>query len=196
MDNQVIQDGKVRVNVALQVAGIAAQVTAAIKSGSQERCQALESKLDQAQAQLDPQDSPPGLIAFIDIMRGMLLDQPVSARAGGLPPSYRAVYQQVVDSIQAERQEGDLTIRQVMDEVAENVVRAMQYGTPNQQQQMAEVLFRMEQESEERIYMEPLVGMLQAARILLEGGDPTEAVAELRGPFRAKWDEIMETLQG
>ena len=39
MKNDLPKDGQVRVNVALQIAGIAAQVTAAMRSGDQDRCE-------------------------------------------------------------------------------------------------------------------------------------------------------------
>jgi hypothetical protein len=189
------KDGRVRVNVALQVAGIAAQVVAALRSGSQDRCNELESKLALAQSQLHPLEAPPGLIPFIDVMRGLLRKEDVSARAGGLPPSYRATYEQVVDSTQHKEDEGELTVRQVMDQVAHNVIMTMEHGTLDQRQQMANVLFKMEQEAEQRPHLIALADLVKAARILLEGGDPSSIAEQLKGPFREKWEHIVDTLE-
>ncbi|MBN1579088.1 MAG: hypothetical protein JXA89_00180 [Anaerolineae bacterium] len=182
-------------NVALQVAGIAAQVTSALQANDSDRCDELESKLALAQSHLDPLDAPPGLVPFIDVMRGVLRGDDVSARAGGLPPSYRAVYEQVVDSIQNEPDEGELTVREVMDQMANNVIAVMQAGTFDQRQQMVDVLFKMQQESEQRPHLAPLADLAQAARILIEGGDPSAIVSGLPGPYRERWDRIALALE-
>ncbi len=197
MEKQIPQDGQVRVNVALQVAGIAAQTTAALQSGQTERCAELERKLARVQSQLDPLNSPPGLVAFIDVVRGLLRGQNVSARAGGLPPSYRAVYEQMVDSISHTNQpdDGELTLRQVLDEVTHDVIVTMQYGTWTQRQEMAGVLFKMRQESANRLYLLDLTDFLEAAQALLEGQDPANAAARLRGTFRDKWAQILDTTE-
>ncbi|MBN1937117.1 MAG: hypothetical protein JW934_20835, partial [Anaerolineae bacterium] len=129
MSNNTPIDGKVRVNVALQVAGVATQVTAALQSDDPEKRDNLERKLALAQGQLDPLDSPPGLVPFIDVMRGLLRGDNVAARASGLPPAYRAVYEQIVDSTTPPEPEGELTVRQVVDEVAHNVLTVMRFGT-------------------------------------------------------------------
>ena len=189
------QDGRVRVNVALQVAGIAAQVTLALQSDDRDRCDELESKLALAQSHLDPLDAPPGLVSFLDVMRGVLRGDDVSARAGGLLPSYCAVYEQVVDSVKAREDEGELTVRQVMNQVAQNVIAVMQSGTFDQRQQMIDVLFKMQQESEQRPHLSALADFTQAARILIEGGDVSTLVSRLPEPYREQWDHIIRVLE-
>jgi hypothetical protein len=189
------QDGRVKVNVALQVAAIAAQVTSALQSDDSDRCNELESKLALAQNQLDPLDAPPGLVPFLDVMRGVLRGDDVSGHASGLPPSYRAVYEQVVDSIAVEQDEGELTVREVMDQVVRNVIAVMQSGTFDQRQQMIDLLFKMQQESEQRPHLVPLANLTQAARILIDGGDPSAIVSSLQGPYREQWDRIALALE-
>lgn len=189
------QDGRVKVNVALQVAGIAAQVTSALQSGDGDRCNELESKLALAQSHLDPLDAPPGLVPFIDVMRGVLRGDDVSARASGLPPSYRAVYEQVVDSVKVEQGEGELTIREVMDQLVRNVIVVMKSGTFDQQQQLIDVLLKIQQESEQRPYLASLADLAQAARILIEGGDTSAVVSRLRGPYLEQWNRIVLALE-
>lgn len=189
------QDGRVKVNVALQVAGIAAQVTSVLQSGDDARCNELESKLALAQSHLDPLDAPPGLVPFIDVMRGLLRGDDVSARASGLPLSYRAVYEQVADSIKIDQDEGELTIRKVMDQMVHNVIVVMKSGTFDQQQQMIDVLIKIQQESEQRPYLAPLADLAQAARILIEGGDTAPVVSGLRGPYLEQWNRIVLALE-
>jgi hypothetical protein len=190
-----VQDGRVRVNVALQVAGIAARVTAAMQSDSSDERDELESKLALAQSHLDPMDAPPGLVPFIDVMRGLLRGDDVAARAGGLPPSYRAVYEQVVDSIQAHEDEGELTVRQVMEQVVDNVIAVIRSGTFDQRQQMIDVLYKMQQEAEQRPHLSALGGFTQAARILLEGGDASAIVSELPAPYQEQWGRLAEAAE-
>ncbi len=194
MSNTTPIDGKVRVNVALQVAGIATQVTAALQSDNPKKCDELERKLTLAQGQLDPLDSPPGLVPFIDVMRGLLRGDDVAARAGGLPPAYRAVYEQIVDSITPPEPEGELTLRQVVDEVAHNLLTVMRFGTFDQRQQLIDVLLKMEQEAAERPHLLQLADFCKAARLLLDGDEPGPAAARLRGVFREKWEHIISTL--
>lgn len=195
MSKEIPLDGRVRVNVAMQVAGIAAQVSAALRANNQARHEELEHKLALAQSQLDPLDSPPGLVAFIDVMRGLLRGDDVAARAGGLPSAYRAVYEQVACSRADPQSEGELTVRQVMDEMAHNVITVMRFGTFDQRQQMIDVLSRMQRECAQLSYLSALSDLVKAARVLLEGGDPSALAAQLKGPFRDKWDQILSAIE-
>jgi len=194
VDKQVPIDGRVRVNVALQVAGIATQVTAALRSDNLEKREDLERRLALAQSQLDPLDSPPGLVPFIDVMRGLLRGDDVAARAGGLPLTYRAVYEQVVASVMPPEPEGELTVRQVVDEVVHDVLNVSRFGTFDQRQQLIDVLLKMQQEAAERPHLAQLAAFCEAARLLLDGEDPEPVAAHLSGFFRARWKHIVNTL--
>ncbi len=193
MEN-VANKHQVRVNIALQVAGIAAQVVSAMKSGSDARRDELESKLTAAQNHLDPVDAPPGLVPFIDVMRGILRGENVAARAGGLPPTYRAVYDQVVDAVEAPEDEGELTVRQVLDEVTHNVITVLKFGSYDQQQQLIDVLEKMQRESDPRPHLSLLATFVQAARLLIQGDDPAPVAAKLDGVYRTKWEQIVNAL--
>lgn len=190
------EDGQVRVNLALQVAGVAAQVTTALRSGDEAKRAALERTLGQAQEQLRHGPSPEGLPLFIEVMRGLLRGLDVSDQAAELPESFGAVYEQVVDEVQHVHEEGPLTVRQVLDEVSHNVTVAMQQGSYAQRRMMANTLLRMERESERRPDLAPLVHFLEAARALLQDEDWAEPASQLTGPFEARWMQILEALRG
>jgi len=192
---QPTENGQVRVNLALQVAGIAAQVTAALRSGDDVQRAKLERTLAEAQAQLDRGPSPEGLPLFIDVMRGLLRGEDVSADAQDLPESFRAVYHQVVDEMHHAQEEGPLTVRQVLDEVSHNVIVAMRQGSYGQRRMMANTLLQMERESAHRPDLATLVHFLQAARALLQDEDWAEPASQLTGPFQARWEQILEALR-
>jgi hypothetical protein len=183
-----------RVDLALQVANIAAQVSTAMRSKGGDKRDELESRLALAHERLQEKNPPPGLVLFIEVMRGLLRGENVAQQARGLPPSYLAVYEQLVGELTVEEDEGQLTVRQVIDEVTHNVIAALQHGSFHQRRQMANTLFIMEQESERRPDLVALRDFLTAARLLLEGGDPSVATASLRGPFLEKWQEIVDAL--
>jgi hypothetical protein len=193
--NQPPESGQVRVNLALQVAGIAAQVTSALRSGDDARRAELERTLAEAQAQLDRGPSPEGLPLFIDVMRGLLRGEDVSSDAQGLPESFRAVYHQVVDELHHAQEGGPLTVRQVLDEVSRNIIAAMRQGSYAQRRMMANTLLQMERESAHRPDLGPLVHFLQAARALLQDEDWAEPASQLTGPFQARWEQILEALR-
>lgn len=186
------QDGQVRVNLAVQVAGIAAQVTTAIRSGEGERRQELEAKLSKARDQLQEGTAPPGLVPFIDVMCGLLRGSDMSALAAELPHSFRAVYEQVLGETRQEEQEGLLTLRRVLDEVVHNATLVIRGGTHDQRRTMANTLLRMQRESGKRPDLEALIVFLKAVRALLIDEDPTSFVAQLQGPFLAKWQELVD----
>jgi hypothetical protein len=87
-----------------------------------------------------------------------------------------------------------MTVRQVLDEVAHNVVLAMSGGTLTHRLRMANTLLAMQQEARDRPDLSGLCDLLQAARILLQGDDPSVVADQLSGPFRSKWDEILEAV--
>ena len=89
VEYDVPQDGQVRVNLAIQVAGIAAQVSSALRSSDSDRCTELVRKLTLAQAQLEQGTAPEGLVPFIEVMCGLLRGDDGSASAAGLSMSYR-----------------------------------------------------------------------------------------------------------
>jgi hypothetical protein len=199
-------NGQATVDLALQVANVAAQVSAARRSADESKCQELESRLALAQTKLlERQSTPEGLILFLEVMRGLLRGDDVSALAGDLPTAYRAVYEQLVSetgdassggqSAAPGAQEGTMTVRQVLDEVSQNVILALTHGTFDQQRRMAETLLAMEQESLERPDLVELRTLLQALRLLLKGQDPTPVAERLRGPFQARWQEILGAIQ-
>ena len=74
-----VDDEQVRVNVAMQVAGIAAQVALALRSEDADKRTELEAKLARAQAQLEGGTAPEGLVPFIDAVRGLLRGEEASA---------------------------------------------------------------------------------------------------------------------
>ena len=193
-ENDLPKNGQVKVNLAMQVAGIAARVTSAIRSSSKEKCSELEAKLAQASEQLQAADaSPPGLVPFIDVMRGLLLGQEVTELADTLSTSYRAVYAQVVDETQA-GEEGEVTLREVLDEVTHHVIVVMKRGSPAQRAKMADTLFRMQRESSWRPDLQAFIAFLQAARTLLQEPDAPPVEQELQGRFLEKWNEILSAL--
>jgi hypothetical protein len=183
-----------QVSLAMQVAHIAAQVTTVLRSGDPEKRAALEDKLVLARDRLQRDGAPPGLVPFIEVMRGLLQDQDVSALASDLPGSYRAVYEQIVDEVKSRDEEGELTVREVLDEVAYNVILAMERGTYHQRRMMANTLLRMERESSRRPDLHSLIEFLQAAQALLQEEDVSPFEERLRGPFREKWDQVLEAL--
>jgi hypothetical protein len=193
--NQPPENGQVRVNLALQVAGIAAQVTSALRSGDAAKCAQLENTLAAAQVQLDRGPAPEGLSLFIDVMRGLLRGENVSAEAQGLPESFRAVYDQVIDEVHHVPDGGPLTVRQVLDEVSHNLIAAMRQGSYAQRRMMANTLLQMERESARRPDLAPLAHFLRAARALLQDEDWAEPASQLTGPFQARWEQVLEALR-
>jgi hypothetical protein len=183
-------------NLALQVANVAAQVSAALRSEDEDQREELERRLALAEARLrERQTMPEGLVRFLDVMQGLLRGDDMSALAGELPQAYRAVYEQLVGELEAANDEGPLTVREVLDEVTHNVILALTRGTFDQQQQMAATLLAMERESGERPDLGGLRDLLRAACLLLAGEDATPVANRLTGPFRARWEEILEALQ-
>jgi hypothetical protein len=189
------EESQAKVNLALQVAQVAAQVSTVLRTPDQEPRDELESRLAMAQELLEQQGAPTGLIPFLAVMRGLLRGEDVSDLADALPASYRAVYAQLMNEQaagdSAEDEGGMMTVREVLDEVARNVVLAMSGGTLTQRLRMANTLLAMQQEAADRPDLSGLCDLLQAARILLQGDDPDVVADQLRGPFRAKWDEIL-----
>ena len=194
-DDRMPEDGQIRVDLAAQVAGIAAQVTAALRKGDRETQRALRNTLLKAQLQLRAGPSPEGLIPFIDVMRAMLAGEDVSASVAPLPDAYRAVVAQMIGEVE-EEQGITLTVRDVLDEVSHNVVMAMRHGTYAQRRLMANTLLRMERESEARPDLDSLVAFLEAARNLLQDEDWAQPASTLRGPFQARWEELLESVRG
>jgi hypothetical protein len=184
-----------KVDLAVQVAHIAAQVAAAMRSGSQEKRGELETKLTLARERLEERGAPEGLIPFIDVVRGLLGGQDVAPLVAELPPSYRAVYAQIMDDLEAREEEGELTVREVLDQVSHNVVLAMKRGTFEHRRRMANTMWVMEQEATKRPDLAPLIDFMRAARTLLKGGDPSPVVERLGGPFLAKWEEMLDEIR-
>ena len=197
-------DPRSAVNLALQVAQVAAQVSTVLRNPEQTPREELESRLGMAQERLEQQGAPTGLIPFLAVMRGLLRGEDVSELADALPASYRAVYLQLqlelgnvstqVGPQPTGGEEGSMTVREVLDEVARNVVLAMSNGTLTQRLRMANTLLAMQQEAADRPDLVGLCDLLLAARILLQGDDPSEAAEALRGPFLDKWQEILATV--
>jgi hypothetical protein len=188
-------DGEATVNLALQVANVAAQVSAAMRSDDEEKRDELETRLALAQARLlERQVTPEGLTDFLGVMRGLLTGEDVSALADALPVAYRAVYKQLVGEIEAGKDEGELTVGQVLDEVTRNTILALVRGTFDQRRRMADTLLAMEQESGERPDLGGLRDLLHAARLLLQEEDPTPVAEGLTGPFKARWEAILEAI--
>jgi hypothetical protein len=194
-DDSPSQSGRVRVNLAMQVAGIAARVTAAIRAGEQERIE-LERTLATAQTQLEQGTSPEGLVAFIDLARALLRGEPTETTIEDLPASYRAVYQQMVDEVKIEQDQDLMTLRQVLDEVSHNIAAAMHQGTYAQRRMMANTLLKMQQESQHRPDLEALIDFLEAGRALLQDEDWAPAASRLHGPFQAKWEALLDAIRG
>ena len=184
--------GRATVDLALQVANVAARVSAAMRSKDPGKRDELQAQLALAQGRLEEQGAPPGLIPFLIVMQGLLCAEDVSSLAGELPASYRAVYQQLVDELDMEDADGALTVREVLDEVTHNVIVAMVRGTHDQKRRMAETLLAMQEESRGRPDLAALRDLLQAARLLLLEGDPAPAADRLRGPFREQWEAILD----
>ena len=184
-----------QVNLAVQVAHIAAQVSAALSAADPARKGELEGKLTLARERLEEKGAPPGLIPFVDVMRGLLSGRDMSTEARDLPPAYQAVYEQLVDDQKQREGEGDLTVGQVLDEVSHNVTLALKRGTFDQRRHMADTLLIMAEESKRRPDLSGLVDFLTAARILLQGGDPLPVEAQLEGPFRDAWNQILKALR-
>jgi hypothetical protein len=189
------EQGPATVDLAVQVAHIAAQVAAAMHSGSQEKRSELETKLTLARERLEERGAPEGLIPFIDVARGLLGGEDVAPLVVELPPSYRAVYAQIMDDLEAQQEEGELTVREVLDQVSHNVVLAMKRGTFEHRRRMANTLWVMEQEANKRPDLAPLIDFMRAARTLLKGGDPSPVVERLGGPFLAKWEEMLDEIR-
>jgi hypothetical protein len=189
--------GHVRVNLAMQVAGIAAQVSAALESGEPKKQQALADKLSLAQEQLQQGQAPDGLIPFIDVMCAILRGEDASSRADKLPMAFRAVYDQLVQETQKQEDSmvGELTVRQVLDQVAHNTVLVMKHGSYAQQRMMSNTLLRMQQESATRPDLEALVHFLEAVGALLQDEDWAPSASQLQGPFQAKWEDILNQLK-
>jgi hypothetical protein len=183
------------VDLALQVANVAAQVSAAMRSNNQDKRDELQVQLALAQRRLEEQGAPPGLIPFLAVMQGLLSGADVSPLVADLPPSYRAVYQQLVDELHMEDEEGALTLREVLDEVTHNVIVTMVRGTFDQKRRMADTLLAMQEESRHRPDLAALRDLLQAARLLLLDEDPTPVADRLRGPFREQWETIADATQ-
>jgi hypothetical protein len=184
-----------QVNLAVQVAHIAAQVSTALAAADSAKKSELESKLTLARERLEQKGAPPGLIPFIDVMRGLLIGRDMSAEARNLPPAYYAVYEQLIDDQKQRGDEGSLTVGQVLDEVTQNVILALKRGTFDQRRHMADTLLIMAEESKRRPDLLGLVDFLTAARILLQGGDPLPVEAQLEGPFRDKWNQLLAGLR-
>jgi hypothetical protein len=188
-------DGQVRVNLAAQVAGIAAQVTAALRSQNADIRRELAEKLARAREGLLLGPAPDGLVPFIDVMCGMLRGENVLVLVDELPAAFRAVYDQLVDETQMHKNEGELTLRQVLEQVSHNLVLAMKQGSYGQRRMMANTLLRMQRESARRPDLQPLIDFLEAARALLQDEDWAVAASQLRGPFQAKWEEVLTDLR-
>jgi len=192
-------ESQIRVNLALQVAQVAAQVSAALHGQDPDARVELAARLEMAEERLEQQGAPAGLIPFLAVMRGLLSGEDVSELAAELPASYRAVYAQLINETQPAGDSGasgSMTVRQVLDEVARNVILAMSGGTLTQRLRMADTLQAMQREAAERPDLSGLCDLLQAARILLQGDDPGLVADELRGPFLAKWEEILAAVGG
>jgi hypothetical protein len=187
--------GRATVDLALQVANVAAQVSAAMRANNPDKRDELRAQLALAQGRLEEQGAPPGLIPFLTVMQGLLQGEDVSPLVDELPTSYRAVYQQLVDELQMEDADGVLTLREVLDEVTHNVIVAMVRGTFDQKRRMADTLLAMQEESRSRPDLAALRDLLQAARLLLLGEDPTPVADRLHGPFLEHWETILDATQ-
>jgi hypothetical protein len=188
------EEGQAQVNLALQVAQVAAQVSTALRGADQAAREDLEARLSMAEERLEHQGAPAGLIPFLAVMRGLLRGEDVTELAAKLPTSYRAVYTQLVSETQPGQgadEGGSMTVREVLDEVTRNVTLAMSGGTITHRLRMANTLLAMQQEAADRPDLQGLIDFLQAARILLQGDDPSAVADELTDPYRAKWDALL-----
>jgi hypothetical protein len=104
------------------------------------------------------------------------------------------VYDQLVGEIKSGGEEGALTVREVLDEVTDNVILVMTGGTVAQRQQMSRTLLTMQQEAAHRPDLVGLRDLLQAVRLLLLDDDPSTVADQLRGPFRETWEDILESV--
>ena len=184
-----------KVDLALQVANVAAQVSAAMRSADEGERDQLQARLFLAKARLEQQGAPEGIVPFLDVMGGLLRGEDVSALSGDLPITYRAVYEQLVGELEAEETERMLSVREVLDEVAHNVILAMVRGTFDHRLRMAETLQAMAGELSSRPDLSGLRDLLLAAQLMLQDEDPEPVVDRLRGPFKARWQEIVEAVQ-
>ena len=100
-----------------------------------------------------------------------------------------------MDETEHDDQEGELTLREVLDEVSYNVVAAMNAGTHAQRRMMANTLQRMQQESARRPDLKSLIDLLEAARALLLDEDWSPHANKLRGPFQAQWEEVLNAIR-
>ena len=187
-------DGQVKVNLANQIAGIAAQVTSALRSGNADQRNALESKLALARDQLQQGTAPDGLIPFIDIMCGLLRGEDTSLLVDNLLPAYRAVYDQVIDETRQREDDSELTLGQVLDQVSHNAVLAIRQGTYAQRRLMANTLLKMQRESARRPDLGALIDFLEAIRALLQDEDWAPFASRLQGPFQERWEVILTAL--
>jgi len=195
VENQPPESGQRRIDLAVQVANIAAQVSAAMKSDDMDQRNELENRLAAAQERLADTQTPGDLILFIEVMRALLAGRDASELAQELGRSYRAVYEQLVDDIENRDVEGELTLGQVLQEVSHNVIQAMKRGTVDQRRLMGNTLLQMGQESERRPDLQALIDFLTAARLLLSDQDPSPAEQKLTGPFRSEWNKIVDALK-
>ena len=187
-------ESQAKVNLALQVAQVAAQVSAVLHGQEEGAREELASRLELAQERLEQEGAPAGLIPFLIVMRGLLSGEDVSELAAGLPPSYRAVYAQLISEIQPASEGGEggsMTLGQVLDEVTRNVILAMSGGTLTQRLRMANTLLAMQQEAADRPDLSGLCDLLQATRILLQGDDPGPIAEQLSGSFLQRWEQIL-----
>lgn len=187
-------ESQAKVNLALQVAQVAAQVATVLRSQDRDARRELVGRLEMAEERLELQGAPPGLIPFLAVMRGLLSGEDVSELAADLPASYQAVYAQLISETQPAGEggeDGSMTLRQVLDEVTRNVILAMSGGTLTQRLRMANTLLAMQQEAADRPDLSGLCDLLQATRILLQGDDPGPIAEQLSGPFLQRWQEIL-----
>jgi len=195
VERETSADRQSRIDLALQVANLAALVSAALKSGDATRRTELEGRLALVQERLQQTGAPTGLIPFIEVLRGALSGVDMSELAEELPRAYRAVYDQLMDEQEAE-DEGQLTVREVMEEVSRNVVAAMRRGSADHRRRMANTLLQMAQESEKRPDLTALIDFLMASRLLLLDRDPSTVVDRLVGSFRDQWQRIVDAIEG
>ena len=138
--------------------------------------------------------APGGMVPFLDVMCGLLRGDDVSALAKTLLPSFYAVYDQIVDEVHEAADEGELTLREVLEEVSYNVTTLLKHGTAAQRTMMIHTLQKMQQESKRRPDLQALIVFLDAVRALLRDEDPSSHASQLHGPFQAKWEEILNAL--
>ena len=187
--------GQSRIDLAVQVANIAAQVSAAMKSADLDKRTDLENRLSLVQERLVGTQTPEELLAFIEVMRAVLAGRDASELTEELGRSFRAVYEQLIDELENPDTSDELTVGQVLQEVSHNVIQAMRFGTADHRRRMGNTLLEMAQEAERRPDLQALIDFLAAARLLLQDGDPTPAEAKLIGPFRSEWDKVLEAIE-